>query len=43
MLQADSVFDVVPGDICSSTILAACAATAQVSHQCTMRCCLVCL
>ena len=29
-LQADSVFDVIPGDVCSSIVIAACAATSQV-------------
>jgi hypothetical protein len=29
-MQADSVFDVIPGDVCSSIILASAAAVSQV-------------
>lgn len=44
VLQADSVFDVIPGDVCSSIVLAAAAAAAQkqrlgnmplVAHACS--------
>ena len=37
--QPSSVFDVVPGDLVSATILAAAAATTQVSHMRRLSCC----
>lgn len=36
-LQADSVFDVIPGDVCSSIILASAAAVSQVHGQQSLR------